>query len=277
MAVAEEWAGRVGAEWARQADGLDGLLGPMGDLAFAALGDVSGKAVLDLGCGAGATTLALAEGGANVVGIDISPDLIARAKARGQAAQSTARFVLGDAGAFDHKVQFDALFSRFGAMFFDAPLAAFTHLRAQMKPGAEMHLVAWTEPRENIWAALPLQVGRELLGDRIGASSPPGTPGPFAWSDSASFAPILAEAGWRDLAFEAVTRDVLLRAGDSDDPLDQAVTFCMRIGPLASRLRNIAAPERADLPDILRATLEPYLRDGGVWVPGKTWRISAVS
>jgi len=68
MSEAIEWAGRVGAEWAKQADGLDGLLGPMGDVGIDALGDVSGLRVLDLGCGAGATSLTLSQRGADVVG-----------------------------------------------------------------------------------------------------------------------------------------------------------------------------------------------------------------
>ena len=52
------------------------------EYAFYLLGDVHGKTVLDLGCGSGETLIPLVHRGANVVGIDISPDLIAIAKRR---------------------------------------------------------------------------------------------------------------------------------------------------------------------------------------------------
>ena len=57
------------------------------EYAFHLLGDVRGKAVLDLGCGAGAEMIPLILRGAQVTGIDISPELIYLARKR-----------LGDAG-----------------------------------------------------------------------------------------------------------------------------------------------------------------------------------
>jgi 2-polyprenyl-3-methyl-5-hydroxy-6-metoxy-1,4-benzoquinol methylase len=56
------------------------------EYAFHLLGDVSGKVVLDLGCGSGENTVPLVKRGARVMGIDISPDLIEVAKKRIQIA-----------------------------------------------------------------------------------------------------------------------------------------------------------------------------------------------
>src|SRR6201984_3588667 len=50
------------------------------EYAFHLLGDVRGKTVLNLGCGTGENVIPLIERGAHVIGMDISPDLIAIAE-----------------------------------------------------------------------------------------------------------------------------------------------------------------------------------------------------
>lgn len=52
------------------------------EYAFHLLGDVRGKTVLDIGCGTGENIIPLARRGARVIGIDISPDLVALANER---------------------------------------------------------------------------------------------------------------------------------------------------------------------------------------------------
>src|SRR5437764_3212090 len=52
------------------------------EYSFYSLGDVRGKTVLDYGCGAGENATVLSMLGANTVGVDLSPDLIALAEQR---------------------------------------------------------------------------------------------------------------------------------------------------------------------------------------------------
>ncbi|MCH8952581.1 MAG: class I SAM-dependent methyltransferase, partial [Proteobacteria bacterium] len=125
MAEAFEWAGQMGREWARRVEALDRQLAPAGALGLAALAPRPGERILDLGCGAGATTAKIAAAvgprGA-VTGIDISPDLLAVARAR--PGNEEAAFLEGDAESWDFEAgAFDALFSRFGGMFFADPPA----------------------------------------------------------------------------------------------------------------------------------------------------------
>jgi trans-aconitate methyltransferase len=63
--------------------------------------------ILDLGCGTGQLTHKIAESGAQVTGIDSSPDMI------GQARQNypAIKFVLGDAASMQFASEFDAFFS----------------------------------------------------------------------------------------------------------------------------------------------------------------------
>ena len=67
------------------------------EYAFSLLGDVNKKTVLDLGCGSGETLIPLLNRGANVMGIDISPDLIAIAERRLRQVGLTANVSVGSA------------------------------------------------------------------------------------------------------------------------------------------------------------------------------------
>ncbi|HET6506643.1 MAG TPA: methyltransferase domain-containing protein [Baekduia sp.] len=62
---------------------------------LAALGDVRGRRVLDAGCGAGALAAELVARGATVDGVDVSPRMVDRARARGLD-RDAARFAVGD-------------------------------------------------------------------------------------------------------------------------------------------------------------------------------------
>lgn len=96
---------------------IDRYLNPAADTpygleyAFHLLGDVRGKTVLDLGCGKGEDIIPLLERGARVIGIDISPDLIAITQKRLSDAHLAASLMVGSAyetGLPDESV--DAIF-----------------------------------------------------------------------------------------------------------------------------------------------------------------------
>jgi SAM-dependent methyltransferase len=70
------------------------------------LPDLDGRTVLDAGCGPGITTRELLDGGARVVGVDVSPRMLRHARARTGGEAEFVRADLGrplpfDAGAFD--------------------------------------------------------------------------------------------------------------------------------------------------------------------------------
>ena len=69
------------------------------EFAYALLGDVRGRTVLDFGCGSGENSLLLARRGARVIGVDISASLIERAERRLQlnGVEGAAKFVVGSA------------------------------------------------------------------------------------------------------------------------------------------------------------------------------------
>lgn len=271
MTTTLDWQGKVGSVWAQEADTLDLLLGPSGDVGLATLGGIENARVLDLGCGAGHTTLALATAGARAVGIDISSDLLDMARDRDP--DGRAEYILADAGAGDLQGPYDALYSRCGAMFFDDPIGALSHIRSAMKKDAPMSLVAWAEPDQNGWAQIPLDAVRDIL-----PSSPIGTgPGPFAWADQDNFVPILKAAGWKDVTVDPYIGRAEIRIGDSDDPITRAVDFAMRIGPMASRLKGSARELRDQIRESLYTEFEKYLDKDMVLVPTKAWIIKGLA
>ncbi len=275
MAEAEFWAGPMGREWALHAEALDRQLAPVAEIGLAELAARPGERVLDLGCGSGATTAALCaavEPGGAVTGIDISADQIGAARSRPGAAH--AEFIVADAEthAFPPDA-YDALFSRFGCMFFGDPPKAYANIYRTLKPGARVVLTAWRALDRNPWAAVPVSVGADVLGP---ADPPvPGVPGPFAWATPEVFRPILEGTGFTAVNYREAP--VMLQIGESEpaDPVQRALAMLTRIGPLARRLKGLPKKTRAAVAARLAPALVDYVSDGWVRMPGLIWVISA--
>ena len=276
MATREEWIGHMGQEWARRADALDMLLGPAGAAGLQALGPVGSKRILDLGCGSGATVAALTEAvgpDGRVTGIDVSPHLAAVARER-LAGVPNAEVIEADAERHPfEQAAFDALFSRFGAMFFDNPPAAYANIHRALVPGAPVVIVAWREVSRNLWASVPMMfVAEEMPGARpIGS---PG-PGPFAWADPRVFVPVLEGAGFRNVRHRPYEFQAELSEGDDMDPLERGVSFMLRVGPLASRLVDADEQAKAAARAFLKKRLARHVHEGALRLLASAWVIEA--
>ena len=130
---AEVWNGEGGRAWVEGRALLDHMYQPVVDAIVAACPPTKGNHVLDVGSGTGAVTIAYArhlDAGPACVGIDFSSPMIAAARARSQREGAKASFIQGDAQIYPfEEASFDLLVSRFGVMFFDDPVRAFTNLR----------------------------------------------------------------------------------------------------------------------------------------------------
>ena len=100
---AEDWAGEMGVKWLANLDKFEGMIAPIGAALLEWAAFKSGERVLDIGCGGGATTLAIAQAvapGGEALGVDISPDLVRASTHRARdAGVENARFTCADAGA----------------------------------------------------------------------------------------------------------------------------------------------------------------------------------
>ena len=122
-----------------------------GDELVASLGVRKGLEVLDLGCGDGTTGLPAAQRGANVLGVDISSNLVAAGRARAaQAGLSNLRFEEGDASDLKglKDASFDLVVSIFGAMFAPRPFDVAKEMVRVARPGGA-HRHGQLDPRRS--------------------------------------------------------------------------------------------------------------------------------
>jgi ubiquinone/menaquinone biosynthesis C-methylase UbiE len=268
----EYWNGKVGDIWVQMQERMDAALTPVTAALLAAADPQAGETVLDIGCGAGETTLAVdavVGDSGHAIGIDISEPLLARARARAEALMSAAEFIAADASHWADERGFDLILSRFGVMFFADPEAAFTHIHGLAAPGGRLAFACWQPPARNLWATLPLQALAHLLPAQ--PSVDPQAPGPFAFADAARLATILEAAGWRDICFHSLP--FAMQVGSGDDPISDAVRFNLKIGPAARIVRDAGIGDAAR--PVLAAALQPYLQDGRVSLPGAAWLVTA--
>lgn len=267
MFSTDEWTGRTGDVWADEWRRTDRSFAGLSDRLNAVIlesAPATGRAV-DLGCGAGGTSIALAKARPDlaVTGLDISPGLIAVARQRG-AGIANLRFDTADTARLDPAMAADLLVSRHGVMFFPNPAVAFTTIRAASRHGAKLVFSCFRDRAANPWA---------LLSDALtGVPTPPPSgyiPGPFAFADRAFVADLLASSGWTDTKAEPVDYDYV--AGQGDDPVADAADFFTRIGPVARTIAEQPADRRPDLLDHLRLLLAPHDAGGTVALPAAAW------
>ncbi len=271
----EYWSGKVGDEWARYAERIDVMLASLTEPALKLGAFQPGERVLDIGCGGGVTSLAIARqvgAGGAVVGVDLSPQLLDVARDRARQAALPVAFIEADAGAATFDQRFDAAFSRFGMMFFDAPTQAFAQIRSAMRPGGRLVFVCWRAIAENPWATTPIDAIRPMLKAPL---TPPDldAPGPYSLADEAKLRRILREAGWRDIALARWDEPVPIAGGGS---LADAADFAMKIGPCA---RAIADQDlnAAEVKQRLMDHLAPLHNGNGVSMPAACWLVTAIA
>lgn len=269
MTRGSDWQGQVGQNWADMHALTDRSFAGLTDHLLGRIDLHEGRAVLDIGCGAGELALAVARNrpDADVIGVDISPGLIAAARAR-RGAHANVEFVVGDAAQWrGNSFTPDLLVSRHGVMFFDDPLAAFAHLRTIATPGASLVFSCFRAVRENRWMA---DVSHLL---DLPAPADPHAPGPFAFADPQRVEAILAGAGWVGVDFEPV--DYAYIAGKGDDPVADAEAFLARIGPAAAALREREGAALESARGRIREWLGAHRTGDLVAFPAAAWIVTA--
>jgi SAM-dependent methyltransferase len=267
---AELWNGAAGRGWVQAQEALDRLMAPFESLLVEAVAAKGARRVLDIGCGTGATTLAIARHlppGGSCVGLDISEPMIALARKRAASEPTPPRFVAGDAQtyAFD-PASFDLIVSRFGIMFFADPVQAFANLRRAAAPGAALECIAWRSAADN-----PFMTAAERAAAPFLPSLPPRRPhepGQFAFADPARVEAILRDAGWNDVAITPLDVATVF-------PERELVPYLTQIGPVARALHGQSEAMRADVISTVRAAFNPYVHGDEVRYTAACWTLRA--
>lgn len=272
---AEQWAGERGEKWNSYLDQFEGGIAEIGIALIAAAEPVQGERVIDVGCGAGATSLEIARLVGQqgwVTGLDISPRLVetARGRAKAQAIENI-DFLLGDATRVDVSgVEFDCLFSRFGVMFFDDPFAAFAHMHTFLSPRGRLTFACWGAASDNSWVAEPMAIVRQY----VDVPPPePHAPGPFAFDEPDYVADILDRAGFIDVSLTPWRGDQLVGGPRSTpssaaDFLMNAVFVGEALAEQPQQIKDQALTELAEL-------MSKYQAEDGIRMPAMAWLVSA--
>ncbi|ETW13142.1 UbiE/COQ5 family methyltransferase [Roseivivax marinus] len=270
-AMAEAWGGDMGRRWAR----LDADLELQHRAILAALLDRAavrpGARVLDVGCGSGALSRAAAEAaGPNgaVLGLDLSEPLLELARAQGG---EGIEYLRADAQVADlGEGRFDTVLSRFGVMFFDDPVAAFSNLARSLVPGGRMIFAAWAEADANPWFGAP----RRAAVARLGAVAPsdPDAPGPMAFRNPDRVLGILNRSGLSGARVE--TLETELHHPDGWAAMERMLPD---LGPIPSVMREHGgtAEDLAAIMAVLRGEWDRYIGPDGIRLPARVHLYSA--
>ena len=245
------------------------------DALFARARLTTGERVLDVGCGAGGTTIDIAGRVAptgRAVGLDVSQPMLETARRRASADLPVA-FILGDAATHVFAPgSFDALVSRFGVMFFADPIEAFANLRGALRHGGRAVFACWRAAKLNAWQMIPLRAALRCVPrlPEIG----PEDPGPFSFADETRVRRVLDRAGFADVEVTAIDLEIDLAAGQG---FESAMATARSIGAASRAMEGRPEHERAAAVEAIRTALAPLQRGPSVPLGAAIWIVEAVS
>jgi SAM-dependent methyltransferase len=132
----------------------------------------AGQNVLDVGCGTGVVAITAARIGARVHGVDLTPELLERARENARIAQVEIDFREGDAEALPFgDGECDVVLSQFGHMFAPRPDVTIAQTLRVLKPGGVIAFTTW--PPELLIGAIFELVSSYMPPPPAGVSPPP--------------------------------------------------------------------------------------------------------
>ena len=211
-------ASLVRQSWIKNDGIMDEKLKPVSDILFESIGIPEGRKFLDIGCGAGSTTIrlgGLVSSGASVTGIDISGPMVSFAKEKAKAIENV-EFVLGNAQTYEFGPdRFDGAMSRMGVMFFADPIQGFSNIHSALNRGAFLTFACWAPVEEGELTDLLLRTALKHTGKH---HNDPGTAvGPDAFNDKEHVKSILSSSGFSNLSIETLKIHSRARMSPEED------------------------------------------------------------
>jgi len=264
------WNGPGARAWIELQSLLDGALRQFENLIVQEVAAQSASRVLDVGCGTGATTLAVArllgtEG--RVVGIDVSAPMIAVARARAAREGLAANFIVADAQTNPFEAaSFDMITTRFGVMFFADPARALANLRQAATDAASLCLFVWRSAADNPFMTTAERAAVPLLPEIPARAAD--APGQFAFADRVRVTRLLEVSGWSEIEIEPIDVPCAF-------PESELVRYFSNLGPLGRLLQEATEPARTQVIAKIRAAFEPFVCQNEVRFLAACWRVRA--
>lgn len=268
---AAAWDGHEGDMWTDHADRYDRAGRWIWQRFVAASPIGQADRIVDVGCGTGRSTRAVAriarDGAAT--GIDLSTRMLELARTRSaDEGLDNVTFIRGDAQVFPFEpASFDVAISSFGTMFFNDPVAAFANIGRAVRSDGTLALLAWRSLPENEWLMAlrgALALGRDL------PTPPPDAPTPFSLADPERVRGILGAAGFDDVELTAIDEPMDLGADASD-----ALEYAKNMGIVQGLSEGLDDDARAQAMSNLATLFAERERAEGVLISSAAWLISA--
>jgi SAM-dependent methyltransferase len=266
----KHWNATAGCAWVDAQALLDQMFKPLEDLLVDTVAAGSGHRVVDVGCGTGGTTLAVArrlgaEG--HCIGADVSEPMIAAARARAEREGSPASFIVADVQTHPfERASVDTIMSRFGVMFFNDPIQAFTNLRRAAADDAALRFIAWRSATENPFMTTAERAAAPLLPNL--PTRPTDGPGQFSFADPHRVAGILEAGGWAGVDLQPIDVECTL-------PEKELIGYFTRLGPVGLTLQGEDERTRAQVIEAVRPAFDSFVRGAEVRYTAACWMVSA--
>lgn len=270
-----EIAGPLWVSWTQEFELHTGLFGKRA-IERAGLG--GGEKVLDVGCGCGASSIRLGRAvgpNGSVLGVDISAVMLAAAVERKKAAkQDNVEFRQLDAQESENGLNdIDLVFSQFGVMFFEDPVAAFTNLRSTLREDGRFVFTCWQAPSKNPWMAIPNQKAMEIFA--ISAPQLPiGSPGPFSLAEQNRIHEILGYAGFASIE---VTSDEDQIVWPSSESLNTWAERRLLMGPARDIYSQCPPETQLRAREELIDSIASYIESDKLSMPAAAWIVTAIA
>ena len=268
---AEAWDGHEGGFWASHWDRFDASLRDHNTRLLEAARITTDEHVLDIGCGNGRATrdAARAASRGTALGVDLSAAMLARAREQAVAEHvGNVTFEQADVQVHEFEPEsVDLVISRFGAMFFSDPVAAFTNVGGALRSGGRVAMVSWQPLAQNEWLTAmrgSLAMGRTLPEPPVSA------PGQFGLADPDRVRGILHDAGYVDVDLTEL-REPFHMGPNADD----AFSFVSTIPVVQGLVADLDDATTAEAFAQLRETVAAHETEDGVQFGSSAWLITA--
>ena len=268
------WNSTMGHAWVSQQAVISDVFTSVTSVSLAAAAAKQGEHVIDIGCGPGDTLLAFARAvgpSGDALGVDVSVPMLEFARHRAaEAWLANVTCALADATTYAFEPRrANLVYSRFGMMFFDDPIKAFTNIRSAMKMGGRLVFVCFRTMPESPWFRVPIEAARPHVPPQPPVD--PLAPGMFSLAREDRLRGVLTEAGFREIALNAT--DVPIHGKDTT----QSMAFLTNAGPLTALLENASDEQRKRATDAVRSALAANIGADGRGLQVSLWLVSALA
>ncbi|MDA9708875.1 class I SAM-dependent methyltransferase [Alphaproteobacteria bacterium] len=191
------------------------------------------QSILDIGCGAGQTSYtAKKKVGVNgtITAVDISTPLLNLFKKKYKNIKNLVCLKKDLQKTGFKKNIFDHAISRFGIMFFEYPLRAFTHTNQALKKDGSFTFVCWRNFRYNQFFTIPAYSVKKKT--KIDLPESNNTPGPFSLKDKQYIKTLLKQSGFRKITIENIITKLKI------SKIKTEIDIMMKIGVGARMIRE---------------------------------------